>query len=666
MSAFLAKMLAFYIAFVKELKLATDSQNIYYIDMRIVEVIPLSRGVQKETLSYFTGEDVPVGALVSVPLRGRTVAALVLRSEPAENMRQDVKAATFEFKKINSILTKDLLSPAFLRAAQKTADFHVATLGALLFSVTPKVLLENAEALHIPSAESEEQKELAAPPPPLNGTILQTDDNERFSHYRSIIRQEFARNQSVILCVPTLSDIKKAERLTETGIGEYAYFFHSGMTKKKFVAEWNKLALEKHPVLIVTTGHFLCLPRHDIGTVILERENSKAYKVIGRPYTDMRVLVENFSKEIKARLVFGDTLLRTETFWRYKNDELGEITPPTLRIPTDITQTLVDTRRMPDSKAKFEPLSPELLNLVRNAREKSEPLVIFSSRRGLSPLTICADCSTIVSCKRCRAPVTLHSSEAERYFMCHRCGDKRDAHEKCTNCLSWRLQTLGIGSELIAEEVSRLFPDHSIFRLDADTVKTHTQAKAVAKKFYEAPGGVLIGTEMALPYLDQPVSNVAVASIDSMFALPDFRARERILSTLLRLKFLSQKKFLIQTRNVSEPVFGYSEKGNLLDFYKQEFDERQNFDFPPFTILIKISLAGERGAVEQAMEKLRADLSDYSATLYPAFNPYQGGQYTMHLLIKIGRSRWVEKSLAEKLKSLPPVFRVQVDPESVL
>lgn len=627
--------------------------------MKIVEVIPFSRGINKETLTYFTGSDIPVGAIVKAPLRGRDINALVVSSHSAEDLRSDLKNSAFGFKKVTSVVSQDLLSKPFIIAAEKVAQYHASTLGSLFSFLVPKIILENGEEIKsVPSPERKTER--------LHGLILQAEDQERFSHYRSLVREEFARGKSVFLCVPTLSDVKKAEKLMEKGIGEYSYFFYGGMRKSEFVKNWNELIVEKHPILIVGTGQFLCVPRHDIGTIIVEREGSKSYKGVTRPFADMRRFVEFFSREINARLVLGDIMLRTETIWRYRNDELGEVTPPTLRLQTTADQHLVDTRKTIKSSTKFEPISPALTELIKLNREQSEHLVIFSSRRGLSPLTVCADCSTIVSCHRCKAPVTLHSRGEERFFLCHRCGEQRDANEKCENCSSWRLQTLGIGTELVAEEIQAIFPNFNIFRLDADTAKTHKQAVEIAQKFYDTPGSVLIGTEMALLYLDQKVANVAVASLDSMFALPDFRIREKVLSILVKLRSLAQKNFVIQTRNPTEPVFDYAIKGNLLDFYKQEIAERESFDYPPLTVLIKVSLSGEKEKVEKVLHAIKENLKDFDVSVYPAFAPWRKGVYTMHLLIKIGRGRWIEKSLYEKLRQLPPAYSVSVDPESIL
>lgn len=627
--------------------------------MKIVEVIPISRGIHKDTLSYFTSENVEPGTILKVPLRGRDINALVLSSGSLSEQKQQIKDSAFELKKASQVVTENLLSEPFMNAVEKTADFHATSIGSLLFSILPLGILDQAKSLTIPKQKKVEEKKS-------HGLVLQASDEERFGHYRSIIREEFAKKKSVFMCVPTTSDIERVRRLLEKGIGEYSFIFHSKIKKKDLVKQWNELVKESHPVLIIGTGSFLCIPRQDIGTIIIERENSSSYKSISRPYTDIRTFVEFFGKQIGARMIFGDVLLRTETVYRYRHDELGELSPPSMRVLSPAEQILVDMTKTQKGSAHFELISKELKELIRRTKENNERLVMFCNRRGLSPITVCGDCGASVECKRCRAPVVLHTVSNKRQFICHRCGETRSADEKCKNCTSWRLKALGIGTELVYEEVKSQFPNLTLFRIDSDSVKNHKQALKIAEQFYESPGSVLVGTEMAFLYLDQKIENAAIASIDSMFSMPDFRIREKVLSILFRLRSLTTKNFLIQSRNSEEPTFDYVLKGNLIDFYKKEIEERESFDYPPLTVFIKISISGTKEAVEAEMEKLKDEFLDYDINIYPAFIPHAKGVYTMNALIKIGKKRWVEPNLLSKLRSLPPQFSIAVDPENIL
>ena len=185
------------------------------------------------------------------------------------------------------------------------------------------------------------------------------------------------------------------------------------------------------------------------------------------------------------------------------------------------------------------------------------------------------------------------------------------------------------------------------------------------KKFMEEPGAILIGTEMMVPYLE-PVEHTAVVSIDALFSLPDFRIHERLMYTLLQLRNVAQKSFILQTRAVEERIFNHALKSNILDFYRGEIEERQIFNYPPFSILIKISLKGRKDAVQREMEEIKEYFKPYELSLFPAFVKSLDGQFSMHGVIKIPRKKWIDEDLLAKLRTLPPQFTVAVDPESLL
>lgn len=670
--------------------------------MKVIEVIPIARGISKETLTYFTSSEPKIGSIIPAVLRGKKIRGVVISSEEASEHRAELRDSPFVIKKaggmsgksdgqkagdvnngkIGARETKQLFLPEFLAAARDTAKYFAGTIGGALHLLVPKIILENIDELLV--ADAADGADETGGEKSADGTngarianaskttshhilILQAENNERIANYKSIVREEFARGRSVFICAPTTADAIRLKSHLDRGIEEYSHIFHSQLRKKNLIEAWNKALNHKHPMLIVATGSFLCLPRRDIGTILVERECSRGYKMQARPFIDIRMFAEILAKKIDARLIYGDTLLRTETIWRYKQDEIHELSPLAFRSTTSAHQQIIDARTtVTDRTVRVDTLSHKLADIIEKSNERSEHTFLFAARRGLSPLTLCQDCGSIVSCKNCHAPIVLHSKSTERFFLCHHCGERRSAEEKCKNCTSWRLRSFGVGIELVADEIKSRFPNVNLFRIDSDTVKTNAKASAIAKKFKEKPGAVLLGTEMAIGYLDTTVENTAVVSLDSMFSIPDFRINEKILSTLLKLRGLATKQFLIQTRDHKNRLFEYAMAGNLLDFYKEELAERERFDYPPFVVLIKVSYTGTPKQVKDEMEKLKNHFANYAAENYQASTPARRGAYTEHLLIKIGRARWIDEELLQLLKALPPQFTIEIEPESVM
>jgi primosomal protein N' (replication factor Y) len=631
--------------------------------MKVIHVIPISRGVLLDKLSYFTSIDVPLGKTVLVPLRKKMIHAVVIGKEDASEIKSELKSSTFALRKMENVETHQFLTTEFIKSAEETAEYFASSTGNVLNTLIPKTLLNNLNTF---TSDAVEQKNISEKTSP-EQMVLQADDEERFVNYKSLIREEFAKNLSVFMCVPTIEDIKKTESALEKGIEQYTYVFHSGLNKKEFINLWNKLLKEEHPVLIIGTGQYMCVPKQNIGTIILEREGSRAYKVPNRPFIDIRTFAQIYAKKIKARLLLGDTLLRTETIWQLKKDKYVEFSPLKFRSVTSATQLIVDTRKNPEEKEiTFSTISKEAEKLIEWNRERNENLFIFGVRKGLAPLTVCGDCGTVTACSVCSSAVMLHAGPEENFFQCNTCGKKRSAKEKCKNCDSWKLVTLGVGIELIEKEVRAKFPDLKIFKIDAQSVTTHKKALDIANKFYNTPGSVLIGTQMAMLYLNKKIENAIVASIDPLFSLPDFRINEIVLSILLKIRTITKENFILQTRDPEKKLFDQAIKGNLVDFYRDEIEEREVFKYPPFSTFIKITLQGEKDAVENEMKKIPELFAPYETDIFPAFIKKIRGKHIMHALIKIPEDKWIDKAVLKNLRSLPPQFMTKIDPESIL
>lgn len=632
--------------------------------MNIVNVVPIARGIGKETLSYFTSSDVTLGSVVHVPVRNRSIAGLVVAVEPASELKAELRSSSFSMRKIGKLSMQPIFLPAFIEAAKDAAEYFAGSTGSVLAAITSRTILEESEKIISKEPITTEHVLSGIAPEPY---ALQADEEERIAHYKSLIREQFAKKRSVFFCLPTIQDTKKVFEQIPKGIEEYTFVLNSALSKKDLIATWNKILEQEHPVLIIATGSFMGIPRQDLGMIIIERESSGSYKLQTRPYLDIRTFAEFFARRIQAKLIFGDILLRTETLWRTKNGDMAELSPLKFRSTSTAKEHVIDMKKykLLDTP-EFRIISDELEALIRKNKENNEHMFVFAARRGLAPMTVCGDCATTVICNRCSAPTILHHGPEGNYFQCHRCGERRSAEERCRVCGSWRLTTLGIGIELIEDILKNMFPDVKIFRMDKDSVTTHKQALAMTTQFYNAPGSILLGTEMALLYLEKPIDNAGVTSIDSLFSIPDFRINERIMNILLKIRSLTQRTYIVQTRSRDQRVFDYATKGNLMDFYREETEERKKLNYPPFSTLIKLTIRGPKPRIDEEMKIIEKSLHEFEPLIFPAFIETVNNKSILHALIKLPRADWISKSLLEKLLALPPYVAVNVDPESLL
>ncbi len=668
--------------------------------MNLITVIPLTRQKVASTLSYFTSSTVPVGAIVTVPLRSKTISAIVSDSRPVADVKADVKSAPFEIRKLGAVKAIAFFPPSFIEACRNLAIYYATTTGAIIDALIPDILLENAHKISAP-AVSGSGGSSSSTSIPNEIYAIQGDDIDRVSTWRSLIRQEFARKKSVLFHSPTIEDAKKLFKVLEKGIEGYIYVLHNKLAKKEIIDTWQAIAKNEHPVAIITAGIYPLMPRSDISAVVIERENGRGWISPKAPYMDLRKAFETINRYHHGRTLYlADSLLRTETLNRLDRNEISQGSPFKWRSISTATDTLIDmvpprdndarirmrnaTSPEGDNRSENEPeekniseqtnkngfhvLSPELEQLIVRNREENSHLFIYTVRRGLATMIVCGDCQTIVSCASCSAPVVLHASKetGRNFFMCHICGTRRSADEVCRTCGGWRLNSLGIGLDRVEQEIHAKYPGIDIFKIDADITKTDKQITAVLEKFRAKPGSILLGTEIASLHLHEPVDHCAVVSLDSLFALPDFRIPEKIMYTLIRLRALANRSILVQTRRREEKVFEYALKGNLSDFHRETIGERRRFGYPPFMTLIKISIEGKKDSIAEEMATIQKSIEPHEIDIFPAFTGTVRGNSIIHGLIKVAPETWPDIQLATKLQALPQHVSVKVDPESLL
>src|SRR3989344_4402275 len=122
--------------------------------MRILEVIPIARGINTETLSYFTSTEASIGSIVKVPLRKKTISAIVIGAREVIELKSEIKSASFSLKKIHKFKADNLFDRQFIEAAKETADYFASSIGSVISSVVPKILFEKAEKLKISNKNS--------------------------------------------------------------------------------------------------------------------------------------------------------------------------------------------------------------------------------------------------------------------------------------------------------------------------------------------------------------------------------------------------------------------------------------------------------------------------------------------------------------------------------
>jgi len=453
--------------------------------VKLVHVVPIMRGIGTDSLSYFATNAPTIGSIIRVPIRKKDVPAIVSSIENVKDAKVRLKSSSYSIKKISTRTNKIVFSSKLVTASERAAEYYSTNIGVVLHSIIPKVVLNNLGSIKISKDIDEKEKNTSTTS---EKVLLQTERLERVEQYKNLVREEFARKKSIFICAPSIQDIERLQEELSRGIEKYTISIHGSFTKKETIKKWNIAVSTKHPVLVIGTTKILSIQRNDLGTIILEREQSGAYRIQERPFMDMRIVSEFVAQALNVRLLLADMPLRVESIHKFNKGEYSEFFPLRSRIPTNTKTKLIDMREIKESfekKKTFTIIGTELKEKIIETIDQKGHVLAFAARRGLSPITVCGDCRNVVTCDVTGAPVVLHKGKKENLFVCHASGTVRSAHERCRHCGSWKLQSLGIGTELVYEEIKNIVPEANIFIMDSDHVKTHAHAKKVSEKFFE-------------------------------------------------------------------------------------------------------------------------------------------------------------------------------------
>jgi primosomal protein N' (replication factor Y) len=214
----------------------------------------------------------------------------------------------------------------------------------------------------------------------------------------------------------------------------------------------------------------------------------------------------------------------------------------------------------------------------------------------------------------------------------------------------------GFGTEKIEDELSIMFPDKVIKRLDLDSTRAKNAYQTIIEDFGSGAIDVLIGTQMITKGLDfDNVNLVGILDADMMLNRPDFRAFERSYQLMSQVAGRAGRR---------------KKRG-------KEITERRNFFYPPFYKIIQLTLKHkdsnqvDRSAIELAnslREVFKERVLGPEYPIIPRINNYFLKQITLKVEREVN-NRQVKERIQEIIDAFYSVpmnkavrMHVDVDP----
>lgn len=616
--------------------------------MYVLSVTPLASGLPYEELSYFSKEELSSGDLIAVTIRKRVYRAIVISCVLLSEEKQSVKRADFAIKKIHRILKRGYIEAPLWKALEEAASYQLLSVGKCVYDLLPEKVFElNDISFALPSSAKG-----------FENLLLQHPYTDRITRYKSSIREMFAKKHSLVIFFPTITDIEHMQTFLTFGIEDYVVSFHSGLSEKQSLAAIAKIQHEEHPILILTTPSLLPWSRKDIGLLVMEREHSPYYYTHGDTGYDMRKTILFLAESSKLPLVRGSHMLSLDAHLLLKMREAHEIIPLHSR-----NDAPIEVISMHDENASASPyLSKKTLSLLHEIKSnKKGHYFLYAHRKGMYPTTVCSDCGTMFSCPNCERPYVLHKIAGVRTYVCHGCEHivriTEDTTLSCRHCSGWRMQTLGIATTGVEDELMRL--GLPVFVIDSERTNTKPKAKKIYKQWKESEYGVLVGTEMASNFLEG-CDGITILSLDSLFALPEYRTDEKIVTLVTEMAEKvhdgpdHKGRLILQTRLKKMPIIKHIRASSYVQVYQEMLKEREAFLLPPHYTIIKASFENLPDDMKLVVEQ--------ALSLY-ILEWYEAGKGITLLFIHIKESLWKhDEQVRNKIKRVLMGIHPQVNP----
>lgn len=504
--------------------------------------------------------------------------------------------------------------------------------------------------------------------------------------YFKLIKDVIDSGKNVLFLAP---EIALASQLTKRlarkfGIKDVA-IWHSSISDGERYDVWQKLYKDEIKILAGARSAVFA-PLKNIGLIIIDEEHEGAYKqTTPAPRYDARTVARKLSEFHNCPLLLGSATPDIATYYRAVNSgNLFELKKRynDAKVPPVTVINMQEHGRAAYRNVLSMPLQTE----IKETLSKGQQVILLINRRGFSTFTQCQACGHVIQCPNCAIPMIWHSKD--QMLKCHYCNHAEYFPDVCPECGSDAFKNSGTGTQKIEQYVKELFPENNVERIDSDILVRKGEHIRLLEKFQRGDIDILVGTQMIAKGLDNPnVTLVGVISADASFNLPDFRASERGFQLLTQVAGRAGRgefagKVLFQTYNPDFYALESAKSQNYREFYDTEIAAREEFDYPPFSQIIRLILSSqnnfraEKSAQEIALrlcimiEKYgiseRLDILGPTPCVIERIN----GQYRFQILIKNKMSgkghQFVSSFLNKVIMPKDIKLAIDVDPLDIL
>jgi len=491
--------------------------------------------------------------------------------------------------------------------------------------------------------------------------------------YISLVEEMRRQNKSVIILIPEIN-------LTPQNIKRFLQYFpgqiamwHSRLNEGEKFDEWSKIKNGEKKIIIGSRSA-LFTPVENLGAIIIDEEHDQSYKQNSAPRYQSKKVALFYSEIIKqCKVVLGSATPSIESYYWAKKGFLNFLEIEERFSKVELPE--VKVINLSHEKKSYHSIIGYKLSLeIAKTLEAKEQVILLLNKRGFHNSLQCLSCGNTLSCDRCDIPYVIHkkATTPQQYWLrCHYCSKESQIPATCPVCKGAMMKGCGFGTQIVEEELKKMFPQNKILRADTDSMSGKNKHKEIYDKFYEHGADILIGTQMVSKGWDIPnVSLVGILLADIGLHMPDFRATEKSFQLFTQVAGRAGRRekrgrVLIQTYSPTNLAVEYTKEHDYKGFFEEEIKKRREYNYPPFCHLLKLEYVHE--SLERAKQKayeLSGKIKDLDLkidVLGPVLAPIPKiyNKYHYQILIKAQERKFFK----EIIKIIEQGWRINVDPQ---
>jgi primosomal protein N' (replication factor Y) (superfamily II helicase) len=421
--------------------------------------------------------------------------------------------------------------------------------------------------------------------------------------YMHLLESVVKQGRQGIVLVPEISLTPQLiDRFTRR-LGNAVAVIHSHLTPREKTNQWWAMLEGKKQVLIGARSALFC-PLPALGMIVIDEEHESSFKQDEKLKYHARDAAVMLAKFSGCPVVLGSATPSLETWQnaqsgRYKYHELksrvADRALPVIEV-VDMRSERDLRKQTGESDLPFW-LSKSLFTALNETLENRQQAALFLNRRGVAQAVVCPACGFVPECPNCAVKLTLHGKS---HLLCHYCDYHETMRESCTACPDGEPKPIGLGTEMIENDLRRMFPGARVARMDRDEIATREDLERMIKEVENREVDLLVGTQMIAKGLDFPgLTLVGLVMADVAFNLPDFRASERAFQLLTQVSGRSGRhldegagRVFIQTYNPDHPSIQFTCAHDYKAFAQFEMSFREALGYPPSGRLASFRIQG--------------------------------------------------------------------------